>query len=159
MSLPIGRPKGALNIATRQLKEFWHEFFTSEEYRRKAKQRILDGCAPHLESYLLNRIYGKPLEQVEVSVVGPEEDLSMLSVEDLARRLAEVSRQLEEAKALEAALSTEYHVHAQSPANLSDHSTEHAKNPAESQHAHASKDLIRHSVDRVDAPCEIDHDR
>ena len=32
-----GRPPGALNHATRELKEFWHLFFTSAEYREKVR--------------------------------------------------------------------------------------------------------------------------
>ena len=63
-----GRPKGALNRATREIKEFWHGYFSSPEYREEAKKRILSGSAPTLELYLLQLTYGKPREQVDLNV-------------------------------------------------------------------------------------------
>ena len=108
--LPVGRPPGAINIASRELKEFWHNFFSSAEYRTKAKQRILDGSAPHLESYLLNRIYGKPKEHVELSVTAAQEDLSMLSTEELTQRAENLLKQLGEMKELEESIPAEYRI-------------------------------------------------
>ena len=100
--------KGSPDIATRELKEFWHKFFISEEYREKAKQRILDGSAPHLENYLLNRIYGKPREQVDLNISHSTEDLSSLTIEELRERAEQMVNQLAEAKALEEALPAEF---------------------------------------------------
>jgi hypothetical protein len=81
----IGRPKGALNYVNRELREYWHQFFSSEEYRQRARERILSGEAPHLESYLLNRIYGKPKDHVELTVEqGPS--LADVSTEELISR-------------------------------------------------------------------------
>src|SRR5688500_14214829 len=105
----LGRPKGALNHATRELKEFWHRFFTSVEYRESAKKRILDGSSPHLEKYLLERLYGKPKETVDLRVGVPDdEDLSTLSAEVLLRRFDEARQQLLEAAAVEAAIPAEF---------------------------------------------------
>ena len=104
-----GRPLGASNTITRELKTFWHRFFTSEEYREKAKQRILAGTAPHLESYLFNRIYGKPKEYIELSV-GQAEDLSLLSMEELAQRADILLSQLRDARELEDAIPAQYQV-------------------------------------------------
>jgi hypothetical protein len=65
-----GRPKGAPNKATRELKAFWGEFFESDAYRESAKDRIMQGKAPQLESYLLAKVYGKPTEVLEQ--IGPQ---------------------------------------------------------------------------------------
>jgi hypothetical protein len=101
-----GRPKGSLNSATLELKEFWNRFFTSPEYRNAAKKRILDGSAPHLESYLLNKIYGKPRESLDVHIErGDGEDLSMLSAEELTLRAEHLLDQLRDARAVEAQLN------------------------------------------------------
>lgn len=106
-----GRPKGALNHATRELKEFWHEFFVSEAYRVRAQQRMLAGDAPHLESYLMQLIYGKPRESVDVNVTHQvAEDFSALSTEQLAERVKRMSEQLTEMAALEAAIPAEFKV-------------------------------------------------
>jgi hypothetical protein len=113
MSLPIpqpgpGRPKGALNYATREIKEFWHGYFSSQEYREEAKKRILSGSAPTLELYLLQLIYGKPREQVDLNISQGPEDLSSLSIGELHARAEQLVNQLAEAKALEEALPAEY---------------------------------------------------
>ena len=105
-----GRPPGATNLVNREFKDCWHLFLTSQEYRDSAKKRILEGSAPHLESYLLNRIYGRPKEMLEVSV-SVQDDLSTLSVEQLALRAEELLRQLQDATDLESAIPTEYFVH------------------------------------------------
>lgn len=45
----------------------WHggrDLVVSPEYRESEKARLLAGTAPHLETYLLNRIFGKPKETV-----------------------------------------------------------------------------------------------
>jgi len=102
-----GRPKGSINLATRELKEFWNLFFCSSEYRESAKRRILSGSAPHLESYLLARIYGKPKEEIDLHIGRLEEDLSHLSSEELAQRAEDIARSLREAQELEAALPAE----------------------------------------------------
>jgi hypothetical protein len=62
-----GRPKGAPNKATREIKEFGEQFFTSKEYRDSLRKRVLAGKAQAVEIHLMNLTYGKPKEQVEVS--------------------------------------------------------------------------------------------
>jgi hypothetical protein len=100
----IGRPPGAMNYANRELKEFWENFFVSEVWRQSAQKRILDGDAPHLESYLLSMVYGKPRETVDLSLTVQAEDFSKLSMKDLEQRAAEIASQLAEANALAQAL-------------------------------------------------------
>lgn len=104
-----GRPKGSLNRATREIKEFWHGYFSSPEYREEAKKRILSGSAPTLELYLLGLVYGKPREQVDVNVSqSTDDDLSTLSIGQLEERAAQLVNQLAEAKALEAAIPADF---------------------------------------------------
>lgn len=62
-----GRPRGARNQATKELKDFWREFFESDAWRENAKYRMVQGKAPHLESYWLNKTFGRPTEHVELT--------------------------------------------------------------------------------------------
>jgi hypothetical protein len=101
----MGRPKGVPNGVTRELREFWHKFFSSAEYRESAKRRILSGSAPHIETYLFNRIYGKPRERVELQITEEREDLSLLSDEELAERAEAIAATVRESVALEKALA------------------------------------------------------
>jgi hypothetical protein len=123
-----GRPKGAINRASRELKEFWHSFFTSEEYRERLKKRMLEGSAPHLESYLFNRIYGKPKEAMALDLrVGRlEDDLSHLSTEELVLHAMELVKGLreleEEERELASAIPAQYRmefVEAPTPCDVS----------------------------------------
>lgn len=63
---PSGRPKGATNRATRELKEFWREFFDSDKYRKSLIKRFLTGRAPHMEKELHHYVYGVPRETLKV---------------------------------------------------------------------------------------------
>jgi len=62
-----GRPKGSRNKLTheRTLLQLAEKRFNSREYwEQSAWPRIVKGKAPHLEVYLLQRIYGRPVESV-----------------------------------------------------------------------------------------------
>jgi hypothetical protein len=61
-----GRPKGALNKATREAKQFAEKFLTSAAYRKSARQRVLDGEAHHLEVLWHHYAFGKPKDTVKV---------------------------------------------------------------------------------------------
>ena len=95
-----GRPKGALNHATRELKQELQRFFTSPEYREH-EQRIIAGTAPTVEIYLLQMLYGKPKENMERPSLVASKSLSSLSTEELALRAADLMNQLREAQQLE----------------------------------------------------------
>lgn len=64
-----GRPKGAPNKATKEVKDFWEGFYGSSKYLQSAAARILKGKAPHLEAYWLKRLFG---EKSELEISGPE---------------------------------------------------------------------------------------
>jgi hypothetical protein len=55
-----GRPKGAQNKATLEIKEFARNFLTSDGYRRTVERRILAGTAPQMEVLLHHYAFGKP---------------------------------------------------------------------------------------------------
>lgn len=61
-----GRELGTPNRATAEFKEFWQEFFESEEYRQNLKQRLLDGKADHMERYAAELLYGRPKMEIAV---------------------------------------------------------------------------------------------
>lgn len=62
-----GRPPGAKNKSTREMVEWWREFTSSPKYLASASRRITDGKAPHLETFWVNKIHGKPTEHIEHS--------------------------------------------------------------------------------------------
>lgn len=59
-----GRPKGALNKTTKEIKTFAAKFLSSREYVDSATARVLAGEAPHLESLWHHYAFGKPKETV-----------------------------------------------------------------------------------------------
>jgi uncharacterized small protein (DUF1192 family) len=107
MGLP-GRPKGALNYATRELKHELQQFFSSPEYRASVKQRIINGGASAVEIYFLQLLYGKPKETIDVNLGVQHEDLSSLSTEEMLERVKVLQDELIEAKQLESMLPVEY---------------------------------------------------
>lgn len=58
-----GRPKGSKNKLTKEIELF----FESKVYADAAKARMVQGKAPHLETYWLNQIIGKPVERHELT--------------------------------------------------------------------------------------------
>lgn len=65
-----GRPKGSENKATKDFKEWAEKFFSSPKWRKSAEQRMVEGKAPHLETYALALLCGKPTDKVEHSGAG-----------------------------------------------------------------------------------------
>ena len=63
-----GRPPGREDNARRDIKEFYREFFESEEYRENLKARIKKGKVVPLEVLGHYYAYGKPKIKVEVGL-------------------------------------------------------------------------------------------
>jgi hypothetical protein len=90
---PRGRPVGAENKATSDVKEFWGKWLSSKDYRDNLQKRILKGKAPHMETYLAQMCWGKPKETVDLG----EDTLAALantSDADLARRAVDLAARL-----------------------------------------------------------------
>lgn len=62
-----GRPPGAQNKATREVKDFASKFLSSKAYQESAKSRVLAGTAPHLETLWHHYAFGKPKETVQMT--------------------------------------------------------------------------------------------
>ena|ERR1022692_1603130 len=100
-----GRPPGALNCATRDLKRWLQGIFTSPEYRALKEKELLSGTAPpQLEIYLLQMLYGRAPQEIDLRVGHIEDELSNLSHEQLRDRAEALVDQLREADALKKAI-------------------------------------------------------
>jgi hypothetical protein len=94
-----GRPRGALNRATKYHQEFCRAIVESPEYRTWLVTRIMDGTLPAAIEMLLHYYaYGKPRERLEIS---SGSGLDGLSTEDLLARAQEMGRLAMELKEAE----------------------------------------------------------
>jgi Family of unknown function (DUF5681) len=65
---PKGRPPGAKNRATREVKAFAHRVLSDPIYRRNFLRRMRSLEPPaHLETLLFHYAFGKPAQSVELS--------------------------------------------------------------------------------------------
>ena len=60
-----GRPKGAVNKATREIKDISQGLLSDPVYVESLRRRLTSGKAPHMETLLHHYAYGKPKEQHE----------------------------------------------------------------------------------------------
>ena len=60
-----GRPKGCKNKHTKAMLEFFESCSTDPTWQASAWKRILAGKAPHLETYMVQKVGGKPTDVVE----------------------------------------------------------------------------------------------
>jgi hypothetical protein len=61
-----GRPPGALNKATREIRDAARLMLDRPEYRESLQKRLDAGKAPHMELLLHHYAFGKPKEQLDV---------------------------------------------------------------------------------------------
>lgn len=96
---------GVTQFTRAEAQSFARGLLTSSTYREELKSRLEKGSLPPaLEQMLWHYAFGKPPEEVSVTV---SDDLSSLSTEQLAQRAEFALRALKEAKALEEALDIE----------------------------------------------------
>ena len=62
-----GRPKGAVNKATADVREFAQKFIDDADYRQSLRRRVLSGKAPHMEQLIWHYRYGKPPDKVQMT--------------------------------------------------------------------------------------------
>lgn len=91
---PGGRPRGAENKATADIKAFAHKVFSSRAWCESAVARMEKGTAPHLETYLLQLYAGKPKDRLEL-----EDRTPRALIIDRVRTRAELVAALGEADA------------------------------------------------------------
>ena len=60
-----GRPKGALNKATLEIRAFSRSVIEDEGYVKAMKRRVKKGDAAHLETLFYHYAYGKPPDKVK----------------------------------------------------------------------------------------------
>ena len=68
---PNGRPKGAENKATRDIKQFARQCLEDPAYVQKLKERLEAGTASHMETLLAHYAYGKPKDVVDINTPRP----------------------------------------------------------------------------------------
>src|SRR5262245_50961622 len=63
-----GRPKGALNKVTREVRQICTSLVDNPTYQARLQQRLLSGkLSPAVEVMLWSYAYGKPKESIEVT--------------------------------------------------------------------------------------------
>lgn len=65
-----GRKPGQKSKFTEEMRDYWLQFFSSDEYRDSLKKRLLRGKSDRIEQLLLHYVYGKPVETVELTGEG-----------------------------------------------------------------------------------------
>jgi hypothetical protein len=102
-----GRPKGAQNKATLEIKEFARNFLMSDRYQRALERRILAGTAAHMEVLLHHYAFGKPMHKyvAPAPAAPPEAELmSRMTIEE-QRETYELLTKIREIKEAAAARS------------------------------------------------------
>jgi len=107
MGYTHGRPKGSLNICTREGREAARQIIESDEYRKQLKERAKMGTLPPaVECMLWYYRYGKPVENSRfviderINVDGLESDAGLLlaRAEAVAKRIRDAEHALELAR-------------------------------------------------------------
>lgn len=62
---PAGKPIGALNHRTREIRTVAYRLVNDAKYRKRLKERLLDGTAGQMEILLWHYAFGKPKETIE----------------------------------------------------------------------------------------------
>lgn len=83
---PNGRPKGAPNKSTTEVKAVANMLVDDPEYREMLRQRLIKGTAPHMEPLLWAYAKGKPVDRVESGGPGA---FAALDDDQLRSRLVE----------------------------------------------------------------------
>ncbi len=141
-----GRPKGSLSLKTLQIQAFCKSIVEDPEYRAAILQRARTNQLGSMEPVIWAYGYGRPKETIDLHVGRLEEDLSSLSVQDLALRAADLLSQLREAEEVERQILPYIDVTPLREAEVVD-----AKNVAEIREAAILAEAARRAQTSVDA--------
>jgi hypothetical protein len=76
-----GRPKGAANFVTREIKDVARRLLEDAAYQARLVTRLRAGKAPHVDVLLFHHAFGRPVERHEVTTaIG---DFSRLTDDEL----------------------------------------------------------------------------
>ena len=79
-----GRPKGAINKSTREVKAFARAIVEDPEYVDSLRRRLVSGRAPHMEPIMFYYAYGKPKEVVDTpGLTSAVEALARKAIDEL----------------------------------------------------------------------------
>lgn len=100
---------GATNLTRGEVQRRCRILLENPLYTKRLERDLLAGTLPAaIEQMLWYYAYGKPVEQVNMSIT--HEDLSSLTIEQLQDRARALTRELEEAEALNNAIPAEFKV-------------------------------------------------
>lgn len=107
---PAWSVKGGATPLTRgEAQSFARQLLNSQSYRDSLDRRIKnDSLAAGVEQMLWHYGYGKPVEQVVMTVQPGQEDLSTLPVDELLKRAEQLAEALKDARELEDAIPAKY---------------------------------------------------
>ena len=95
--LPVGRPKGSMNTATRLAQAFASSILDTEEYKQSLMRRIrADTLAPAVEVLLHHYKYGKPKDTIEVVRPDGRVNLDAAAAAILAQEARQLAEEMEE---------------------------------------------------------------
>src|SRR6185436_12929879 len=85
--LRLGRPIGSTSWKTRLAQDFSRNILLSDEYRRSLAERVRNGTLHHdIEKLLWAYAWGKPQENVHVTVAPTDELLATTPTSELVAR-------------------------------------------------------------------------
>lgn len=100
---------GATLYTRHEAQKFARRLVESEKYRLKLQEDLdARNVAPAIEAMLWAYAYGRPVEQISMTVSQGQEDLSTLSLIELQKRAADMQKMLEDAQALEDAIPASF---------------------------------------------------
>lgn len=103
---------GGATTATRgEIQRRARSLLESDDYQASLKRRILsDTLPPAVETMMYYYAFGKPMEQLQITLNQTREDLSGLGVAELIEKAREIQTQLEEARKIEEFIPAQYRV-------------------------------------------------
>ncbi len=108
----MGRPVGAVNWSTLQIRLFCQEVIADPEYRRKFLERARKGQLGTMEQVCWAYAYGLPPQHLSVDV-SPRDELAQLSMGELVQRAEHILKELRDAEETQRVLDGEVVLQAQ----------------------------------------------